>query len=408
VILLSKGKLIYQGSRELIESFFEFAGYPTPANFNPADHYVTAVNDEFRLHELSVDEWAQKYCLYREKHSPSHSALTSSMVVARSTSQILARRSKSPFVVFELTRRYFLNLWFNPGILATRIAMYSMLALMVGALFWNLGERRDFESVQSRAAVLFYCVAFFVFMSVAVLPFTVMERGIVDKEVRNSYYPSVAYQLAQAIASIPGAAILASVVTVIITTMTKVKAPYWYLLNMFLSLVCAEALAQMVSHIVPHFVIGMALLAGLYGFFMLFMGFMLAPSHFPSWLRWTYDVPFHSYSWRTFMHFEFCCQEDAVFEGPYSTGQQILDAYEIGDVNPTRDLIVIACYSLVIHLLSLLVLYLRYNAFHGKLEQPRNGLPAQMNAPSREVLQDLEEPLESPFPIPSEEFEVSA
>jgi hypothetical protein len=29
--------------------------------------------------------------------------------------------------------------------LGTRIAMYSLLALMIGALFWNLGERNDFE-----------------------------------------------------------------------------------------------------------------------------------------------------------------------------------------------------------------------------------------------------------------------
>lgn len=31
---------------------------------------------------------------------------------------------------------------------------------------------------------------------------------------------------------------------------------------MFLSLMVAEALAQLVSHVVPHFVIGMALVAG--------------------------------------------------------------------------------------------------------------------------------------------------
>ena len=79
--------------------------------------------------------------------------------------------------------------------------MYSILALIVGALFWDLGESNDFESVQSRTAVLFYCVAFFIFMSVAVLPFTVMERGIVDKEVQNHYYHPIFYQVAQGISS---------------------------------------------------------------------------------------------------------------------------------------------------------------------------------------------------------------
>jgi hypothetical protein len=79
--------------------------------------------------------------------------------------------------------------------------MYSLLGLMVGALFWDLGERNDFESVHSRTAILFYCVAFFIFMSVAVLPFTVIERAIVDKEVHNKYYHPVMYQISQAISS---------------------------------------------------------------------------------------------------------------------------------------------------------------------------------------------------------------
>jgi len=81
--------------------------------------------------------------------------------------------------------------------LITRIVMYSILALMVGALFWNLGDRNDFESIQSRAAIAFYCCAFFIFMSVAVLPFTVLERAIVDKEVMNGYYNPIMYLFAQ-------------------------------------------------------------------------------------------------------------------------------------------------------------------------------------------------------------------
>lgn len=141
---------------------------------------------------------------------------------------------------------------------------------MVGALFWELGDRTDYDSVLSRSAVLFYCVAFFIFMSVAVLPFTVMERDIVDKEVHNGYYHPIAYQIAQGLASIPGAGLLAALVSMIILLMLKFNDPAWYFLNMFLALTTSEALAQLVSHVVPHFVIGMAMVAGLFGFFMLF------------------------------------------------------------------------------------------------------------------------------------------
>jgi ABC-type multidrug transport system permease subunit len=223
---------------------------------------------------------------------------------------------------------------------------------MVGALFWDLGDRHDYESILSRAAVLFYCVAFFIFMSVAVLPFTVMERDIVDKEVLNGYYHPIAYQVAQGLASIPGCALLAFLVSLIILTMLKFKDPYWYFLNMFLSLMTSEALAQLVSHVVPHFVIGMAMIAGLFGFFMLFQGFMIVPSAFPNWLRWTYNIAFHTYSWRSFMVTEFRGDE---FPGtPFPTGEDVLEFYEIENTNRGNDV----SSALISYYLSLVILLL--------------------------------------------------
>ena len=237
---------------------------------------------------------------------------------------------------------------------------------MVGALFWDLGEKDDYESILSRSAVLFYCVAFFVFMSVAVLPFTVMERDIVDKEVHNGYYHPISYQIAQGLASIPGAAILAGLVSMIILLLLKLNNPWWYLLNMFLALTCSEALVQLVSHVVPHFVIGMALVAGLFGFFMLFMGFMLVPSGFPSWLKWTYYVAFHTYSWRSFMVKEFKGLE--FVDSPFATGEDVLVFYEIEDVNVGNDMIVLAFYTIFLHLLSFVVLHIRHTYVKGKIE----------------------------------------
>ena len=371
VILLSKGQLMYNGDREAMESFFADAGFPTLPGWNPADHYVTAVNDEFRDHELSVAEWASKYKEWSKKtttmRGEKQSGRTESIRMASTTPIVATSRSSSPRVVVELTRRYFLNLAFNPGILGTRIAMYSMLALMVGALFWDLGERTDFESVQSRTAVLFYCVAFFIFMSVAVLPFTVIERAIVDKEVLNKYYNPIYYQISQGVSSIPGCAILAFLVTLLIITMTKLNEPLWYFLNMFLSLLVAEALAQLVSHVVPHFVIGMALVAGMYGFFMLFQGFMLVPSEFPNWLGWLYYVAFHTYAWRTFMVSEF--REEPVLTGnrAFTTGEDVLKFYEIEDVNRRNDMIVLIGYCLALHVAASIVLQLRYTMFNGKI-----------------------------------------
>jgi ABC-type multidrug transport system ATPase subunit len=144
VVLLSKGKVMYEGSRVSMEAFFASHGYPTPEGWNPADHYVTLVNDEFRNHAKSVDEWSKCYSEWQETHhlgGPSgggggssgrgmerHKSRTASMKSVAGKDAVEAKRSTSFIhVVGELTYRYFLNLWFNPGILATRVAMYTML-----------------------------------------------------------------------------------------------------------------------------------------------------------------------------------------------------------------------------------------------------------------------------------------
>lgn len=82
----------------------------------------------------------------------------------------------------------------------------------------------------------------------------------------------------------------------------------------------------------------------MYGFFMLFMGFMLIPSDFPNWLKWTYYIGIHTYGFRTFMYTEFCC-EDQEYEtldpanpdSSFSNGLEILEFYEIDDVNRRND-----------------------------------------------------------------------
>jgi len=366
VVLLSAGKLMYQGKRGLIEDFFEANNAPTPPNYNPADHYVTMVNADFTFHDnmdtISPDDWALAFTQWNATsvNQVDNDSIPNFPNVHKETNSVFSRGGKIN-AIRELTRRYFKNLILNPGILGTRLAMYAILSLLIGALFWNIGALTTFTAVQSRIALLFYCVAFFIFMSVAVLPFTVMERDIVEKEVRNTYYHPAVYQLSQAIASIPGAVLLALVTTAIIVSMTGLREPSWFFINMFLSLLCAEALAQLISHLVPHFIIGIGLLAGIYGLFMLLQGFMLVPSEFPGWLKWTYNIAFHTYAWRTFMFSEFRDQTYPDAEGQgLQDGNAILEIYEIDDVNRAHDMGTLLVYAVIVHLFSFIVLQYKY------------------------------------------------
>lgn len=74
------------------------------------------------------------------------------------------------------------------------------------------------------------------------------------------------------------------------------------------------------------------------GLFMALEGFMLVPSKFPVWLRWTYPVPFHTYVFRSLMFNEFSGD---------TSGSEVLQLYEVEDTAVSHDMVVLLCYSLV-------------------------------------------------------------
>mmetsp|Transcript_27877 Transcript_27877/g.28287 ORF Transcript_27877/g.28287 Transcript_27877/m.28287 type:complete len:115 (+) Transcript_27877:1215-1559(+) len=105
----------------------------------------------------------------------------------------------------------------------------------------------------------------------------------------------------------------------------------------------------------------MALIAAIYGLFMLLQGSMLVPSEFQNWPSWSHYVAFHTYSWRTFMYKEFSGQSypDATSVG-YGTGELILEQFEIEEVVPWKDMVILMIYAAVIHTLSFIIVHVKW------------------------------------------------
>lgn len=388
VVLLSEGKLVYQGNRNQMESFFSNNNCPCPPNFNPAEHYLACVSPGFHLNTKSVDDWVAAYELWEKSggissdvenaiadatHFPPSPVSGKSLLGNGGkpfrnsilTTAEPAHRAIAIVSLTELIRRYLWNLMLNPGILLTRLVMHCILSIAVGFLFWDLESKTSYSSVQSRIALLFYCVAFFTFLSAAAVPFAVMEHGRVDKEVRNGYYHPINFQLAFLLTSIPGTFLLASLTTVFIASMTGLRAPVSFFINIFLTLTCAEGVVQLVSNVFDHSIPGVATILGLYGIFILLQGFILVPSEFPQWLKWAHYIPYHTYSWRSHMVAEFG-DSDLTFTSLHNEtvlfydGDAVLKDYEIEGVKTITDMLILLAYGIGVNLISTIVLHIKH------------------------------------------------
>lgn len=90
----------------------------------------------------------------------------------------------------------FTNLLKNPIILGLRVSIYGGMSIFIGMLFWRLTDQTQFHAViVSRTALLYFILAFGSSMSVAAIPFAMIERSIVEKEVRNKRFHPVFYHI---------------------------------------------------------------------------------------------------------------------------------------------------------------------------------------------------------------------
>lgn len=177
--------------------------------------------------------------------------------------RVKAVTKKNNRSAIELTRRSFVSLLKNPVVLGLRVAIYGGMSLMIGILFFDLASKTDMHSIQvSRTALLYFIIAFCSSMSVAVIPFAMVDRAIVEKEVRNHLYHPAFYHLSQALASIPVCLVLSVLVTVIVLAMTGLKGTSGPAVILFLTFLCADAVSMFVAHISPELISAICIASG--------------------------------------------------------------------------------------------------------------------------------------------------
>lgn len=372
--LLSTGKLVYFGSASQVVPYFSVLGHSCPQYTNPADFLLSLINTDFEGH-ADISVLASALVKSNESNPASPSAVTTvtgaAALEVKSEGTAMTNTSgskKNPmtwqFIV--LLHRNFLNTVRNPGVILIRLVMYSMLAIMIGAMFLDNGNKSTDKAISGRLACLFFVFAFMVFMSIAVLPFYMWDRVTYLRECLNNDYEIAPFVLAQVFSTVPGVFLIALVSSIIIVYMCSWSNFGYFLLIMFLSLMCAEGYMAVLGAIVPHFIIGIALGSGLYGCFMLCEGFFQIKSDIPPWFIWIHYMAFHTYSFRAAVVNEFSGIDslpDAT-NPLWQSGKDVLEYYSMENGSVSDDCWVLFGYSIawfVLYYLILLKTYKKHN-----------------------------------------------
>ncbi|OQR94364.1 ATP-binding Cassette (ABC) Superfamily [Achlya hypogyna] len=349
VCILVEGRTVFYGLPSAALDQIANLGYPCPQYSNPAEYFVNLVNTDFEGH-VDVAAFVNAYagsdtcaCVVRCIKTKSSNAGTEYPPIE----SIDSSSAWKQWAV--LMHRNTLNNIRNPGIYWVRLLMYVSMSFMVGTMYYytntNLTE-------QDLLPMLFYMQAFLVSMSVAVLPFFVEQRAVFIRERANQSLRVSSYVLANMFAVLPGIALIAILSTLLVVLLADLDGFGYFFLNLFLSLVAAESLMCAIAAAVPHYIIGVALGAGLFGKCMLCEGFMVPKNAMPQYWTWANYLAFHTYSFEAFVYTHFNPIQDS---SPIA--KAILEQYGLENVNVPRNMVILATYTVLFQLIYAIILY---------------------------------------------------
>ncbi|CAL0331471.1 unnamed protein product [Lupinus luteus] len=234
-----------------------------------------------------------------------------------------------------LTRRSSVNMYRDPGYYWLRLAVYVALAISTATVFYDLGT--SYGSIQDRGSLLMFESSFITFMTIGGFPSFVEDMKVFGRERLNGHYGVIAFVSGNTLSSIPYLLLVSLIPGTIAYYIPGLQRKFdhfvYFTCILFSCLMLVESLMMIVASIVPNFLMGIIIGAGIQGMMMLSGGFFRLPNDLPKpfWKYPLFYVAFHRYAFQGLFKNEFQGLRFARSEGfeggsqnEYISGEEIL------------------------------------------------------------------------------------
>ncbi|KAL3515520.1 hypothetical protein ACH5RR_022422 [Cinchona calisaya] len=347
--LLSSGRTIYFGPSFAANQFFERNGFSCHDIQNPADHYLRMINTDFDQDIESAAEGKTPTKEVIEKLVESYASSDTYNLILREVAQINGqqlrimkkKRSRASFFpqCLVLTERSFVNMYRDLGYYWLRLAIYIALAFGLGSVFYNVGN--SYNSINARASMLMFVASLLTLMTIGGFPSFVEEMKVFRRERLNGHYGVAAFVISNIISSILFLfliAIIPGIIAYYLVGLQQKNERFIYFTMILLAcIMLVEGLMMIVASVVPNFLMGLIIGAGIQGVMMLSGGFFRLPNDLPR-LFWKYPlfyISFHRYAFQglyknEFEGLKFPINNKMVGGPSYIHGETILrDTYQV-------------------------------------------------------------------------------
>ncbi|KAK7410899.1 hypothetical protein VNO78_02104 [Psophocarpus tetragonolobus] len=275
--------------------------------------------------------------------------------------------------IMILTHRFSKNILRTKELFACRTVQMLISGLVLGSVFCNLKD--GIVGAEERVGLFAFILTFLLSSTTEALPIFLQEREILMRETSSGSYRISSYAIANGLVYLPFLLVLAILFTIplycLIGLNRNFTAFLYFLVLIWLILYTANSVVVCFSALVPNFIVGNSMIAGVIGSFLLFSGYFISKHEIPNyWIFMHYISPF-KYPFEGFLINEFSnsnkCLE-YLFGACVVRGEDLLKKAELGGENSRwKNVGVMVCFILVYRFIS--YAFLRYKCSQGVISK---------------------------------------
>ncbi|KAL2347224.1 hypothetical protein Fmac_001224 [Flemingia macrophylla] len=369
ILLLANGNVLHHGTVDLLGVNLRLMGLEIPLHVNVVEFAIDSIEaiqeqqkkggeqGENRSGKLTLQQ------LFRQSKVVDIEIVGAGMNITYDFANSGLRET------MILTHRFSKNILRTKELFACRTIQMLISGLVLGSIFCNLKD--GLVGAEERVGLFAFILTFLLSSTTEALPIFLQEREILVKEISSGSYRVSSYVIANGIVYLPFLLILAILFTIplywLIGLNRNLTAFLYFMMLIWLILYIANSVVVCFSALVPNFIVGNSMIAGVIGSFLLFSGYFISEHEIPNyWIFMHYISPF-KYPFEGFLINEFSnsskCLE-YLFGACVVRGEDVLKEAKLGgETSRWKNVGMIVCFILVYRFISYVIL--RYRCSRG-------------------------------------------
>jgi len=300
LILLSDGFVMHNGSLNLLEARLTLSGHRIPNHVNVLE-FALDVMQSLVIH--TSEPGNNQFLLNDDKEHQDHKMMMQCSMIVKEKAMLYSNSPMEEILI--LGQRFCRNIFRTKQLFVTRVIQALVAGFILGTIFLNVGNKQSKVALQTRSGFFAFSLTFLLSSTTEGLPIFLEERRTFMRETARGAYRVSSYVLANTFVFLPFLLMVGLLYTTpvywLVGLRKDIDSFLYFSLVVWLVLLMSNSLVACFSALVPNFILGSSVIAGLMGSFFLFSGYFISKEKIPSYWIFMHYISLFKYPFECLM-----------------------------------------------------------------------------------------------------------